>query len=157
MKKVGDVSWLTLKVANGLALHYVGYTVLDFEVGDVLVPGKGMVVVEDKYLPRAYRVLGMNVIQLCWEGLHQQGGHQFTLFKSTLPKSAVVAWNRAFANCQRLEAKEHRGPSLGVVWLRISDPIWLDPQTETVVWAHVPLAPKASQEDAATMVGKSVL
>ena len=33
MKEVGDIPWLTLKAANGLALPYVGYTVLDFEVG----------------------------------------------------------------------------------------------------------------------------
>ncbi|XP_042563837.1 uncharacterized protein LOC122132932 isoform X2 [Clupea harengus] len=147
MKEVGDIPWLTLKAANGLALPYVGYTVLDFEVGGVLVLGRGVVIVEDKYLPPAYGVLGMNVIQHCWDGLRQQGGRTFTMFKSTLPRSAGVAWDRAFAACRRLEAEEHRGPSLGVARLRTSDPVWLAPQTETAVWAHVPEAPKASQED----------
>lgn len=142
MKEVTDVPWLTLKAANGLALPYVGYALFDFEVGGVAVLGKGVVVVEDRYLPPTYAVLGMNVIQHCWEGLRQQGGHRFALFKSTLPRAATVAWDRAFAACRRVKAEEQRGPSLGVARLRTSDPVRLAPQTETAVWAHVPEAPK---------------
>ncbi|XP_048084297.1 uncharacterized protein LOC125284405 [Alosa alosa] len=98
---------------------------------------QGVVVVEDKYLPPAYGILGMNV----------SGGHHFTLFKSTLPRAAVVAWDWAFAACRRIEADEHRGPSFGVARLRTTNPIQLAPQTETAVWAHVPGAVKTSQED----------
>ncbi|XP_041961809.1 uncharacterized protein LOC121720042 [Alosa sapidissima] len=146
MKDTKDVPWLTLKAANGLALPYVGYALLDFEVGGIAVRGKGVVVVEDHYLPPTYGVLGMNVIQYCWEGLRQQGGHQFTLFKSTLPRAATVAWDRAFAACRRLRAEECRGPSLGVARLRTAEPVRLAPQTETAVWAHVPEVPRANQE-----------
>lgn len=146
LKEVRDIPWLTLKAANGLSLPYVGYALLDFEVGGVAVPGKGVVVVEDKYLPPSYGILGMNVIQHCWEGLRRQGGHGFTLFKSTLPRAAVDAWDRAFAACRRLEAEESRGPSLGVARLRTSGPVQLAPQTETAVWACVPEAPKSSCE-----------
>lgn len=147
MKEIRDIPWLTLKAANGLSLPYVGYALLDFEVGGVAVLGKGVVVVEDKYLPPTYGVLGMNIIQHCWEGLRQQGGHGFTLFKSTLPRTAVDAWDRAFAACRRLEAEELRGPSLGVARLRSNASVQLAPQTETAVWACVPEAPMSSQED----------
>ncbi|XP_063075849.1 uncharacterized protein LOC134465891 isoform X1 [Engraulis encrasicolus] len=145
MKDVAEVPWLTLKAANGLALPYVGYALLDFEVGGIRVPGKGVIVVEDRYLPPNYAVLGMNVIQYCWEGLRQRGGHQIALFKSTLPREATVAWEQAFAACRRVKAEEQRGPSLGVARLRTSDPVRLAPQTETAIWAHVPEAPKTSQ------------
>lgn len=146
LKEVKTIPWLTLKAANGLSLPYVGYALLDFEVGGVAVPEKGVVVVEDKYLPPSYGILGMNVIQHCWEGLRQQGGHGFTLFKSTLPRAAVDAWDRAFAACRRLEVEELRGPSLGVARLRAIAPLQLAPQTETAVWACVPEAPRASGE-----------
>ncbi|KAL2094313.1 hypothetical protein ACEWY4_009032 [Coilia grayii] len=55
--------------------------------------------------------------------------------------------DQAFAACRRLEAAEHRGPNIGVARLRASDPIRLAPQTETAVWAYVPEAPRADQED----------
>ncbi|KAG5265670.1 hypothetical protein AALO_G00245010 [Alosa alosa] len=79
--------------------------------------------------------------------MNVSGGHHFTLFKSTLPRAAVVAWDWAFAACRRIEADEHRGPSFGVARLRTTNPIQLAPQTETAVWAHVPGAVKTSQED----------
>lgn len=39
------LNWLTLKVANGLSIPYMGYAILDFAVAVVMVPGKDVVIV----------------------------------------------------------------------------------------------------------------
>lgn len=40
-----DPSKLTLKAANGLSIPYKAYTVMDFEVNRVIIPGCGIVIV----------------------------------------------------------------------------------------------------------------
>ncbi|KAJ4942557.1 hypothetical protein JOQ06_012411 [Pogonophryne albipinna] len=45
-----DLHWLTLKAANGLKIPYTGYAILDFSVGGVTVPGKGVIIVKDECL-----------------------------------------------------------------------------------------------------------
>ena len=40
-------NWLTIRAANGLTLPYVGYIELDIEVCGVVVPKRGVIVVND--------------------------------------------------------------------------------------------------------------
>ena len=42
--EAGEIPWLTLKAANGLKLPYIGYAILDFQIGGVVVPEKGVLV-----------------------------------------------------------------------------------------------------------------
>lgn len=57
-----DLHWLSLKAANGLQIPYTGYAILDFSVGGVTVPGKGVILVKDECLSAERGILGMNVI-----------------------------------------------------------------------------------------------
>lgn len=45
-----DLHWLTLKAANGLQIPYTGYAILDFSVGGITIPGKGVIIVKDECL-----------------------------------------------------------------------------------------------------------
>lgn len=60
-----EISWLSLRAANGLPLPYVRYALLDFKVSGVQVPSKGVLIVDDKYLPPSHAILEMNVIDHC--------------------------------------------------------------------------------------------
>lgn len=75
----GVVGWLSLRAANGLELPYVGYALMDGQVGEVRLPGKGIVVTKDRgqeELP----ILGMNVISACWDVLFANPQVQATFF-----------------------------------------------------------------------------
>lgn len=52
-----DSPWLTLRVVNGLQIPYVGNAVVDFAVGGINVPQKGMVVVEDGCMGADHAIL----------------------------------------------------------------------------------------------------
>lgn len=137
MRGAMEVPWLTLRAVNGLNIPYVGYAVMDFMVAGVLVPQRGVVIVEDQHLPAPYGILGMNVIRQCWEGLNQRGGIHRSLFVSALPRSARTTWNQAFATCRRLQV---RGDTreIHLARLRKTGPRRLQPESEAVVWAEVP-------------------
>ncbi|XP_062380954.1 uncharacterized protein LOC134069109 [Sardina pilchardus] len=138
MRGAHEVPWLTLKAVNGLKLPYVGYVVLDFTVAGVVIPQRGVVIVEDQHLPASHGILGMNVIRHCWEVLEQQGGANHSLFVSALPRSARAAWSQAFAACRRLQVTVNRHEEPYLARLRSSGPPRLQPQSECVVWADVP-------------------
>ena len=42
--------WLPLKAASGLQIPYISYTILNFEVGGITTPGKGVIIVKDECL-----------------------------------------------------------------------------------------------------------
>lgn len=134
-----ETPWLTLRAANGLKLPYVGYAILDFEVGGVKVPAKGVVIVEDDCLQSSYGILGMNVISHCWEGLFQAGHPGLTAFKSSISKRAGEAWEKAFQVC-RVRASHSPVDFQGTARLQPQNPVSLAPLTETLIWAHVPQA-----------------
>ncbi|KAL2102866.1 hypothetical protein ACEWY4_002034 [Coilia grayii] len=137
---VNDISWLTLKAANGLKLPYVGYAILDFEVGGILVPAKGVIIVEDGCLQSNQAILGMNVINHCWEALFQGGHPGLTVFKSTIPSSHGAAWDKAFSVCQRIQASGEMEDFQGTARLSRMAVVQLQPETEMLVWAQVPQA-----------------
>ncbi|XP_062374615.1 uncharacterized protein LOC134062574 isoform X2 [Sardina pilchardus] len=135
-----EIPWLTLKAANGLNLPYIGYAILDFQIGGVIVPAKGVVIVKDDCLQSDYGILGMNVIKHCWEALLQDTHPGLTAFKSTIPRRAGQAWEKAFQVCRRVQATGPNTELQGTARLQPSEAILLPPQTEMVVWASVPQA-----------------
>lgn len=50
LKDREQLSWLTLRAANGLNIPYVGYMVADFHVCGVWVPARGIVAVKDEVI-----------------------------------------------------------------------------------------------------------
>lgn len=144
-----QIPWLTLRAANGLKLPYVGYAILDFEVGGVQVPGKGVVIVEDDCLQSNHGILGMNVISHCWEGLFQGDCPGLAAFKSSIPRQAGEAWEKAFQVC-RVRASHPPADFQGTARLQPEDPVTLAPLTETLVWARVPQA--AGRPDCCVLV-----
>ena len=62
MQDSSDLRRLTLKAANCLHIPFVGYAVVDFVVGVVQVPAKGVVIVKDDCLGADQVIIGMTVI-----------------------------------------------------------------------------------------------
>lgn len=101
-----DLHWLSLKAANGLQIPYTGYAILDFSVGGVTVPGKGVIIVKDECLSAERGILGMNVISHCWKELFQGVHPDLTVFGATMSREAKGEWERAFAVCQKVSQDE---------------------------------------------------
>lgn len=144
------ISWLALKAANGLNIPYVGYAVLDFQIGGIEVKGKGVVVVRDDCINTEYGLLGMNVIADCWAGIFSGGHPGVTAFKSVFSPAAEKAWDAAFAACQRAKASAANVELQGVARLSRQPPVVIPSLTEMIVWAQVPQA--AGQPDCPVLI-----
>lgn len=135
-----EIPWLSLRAANGLKLPYVGYALVDFEIGGVVVPGRGVIIVEDQSGPSDHGILGMNVISHCWEALFQSGRTGLAAFKSTLSQLEGKAWDQAFRVCRRVQVAGPPEDFRGTARLPAQERVVLAPQAETLVWAWVPQA-----------------
>lgn len=138
LRDAGEVPWLTLKAANGLNIQYVGYAVLDFEVGGVQILDKGVVIVKDSCLGADCGILGMNVIADCLTQVFQGTHPGEAAFRSTTSPRAGAAWTKAFAACRRALTTT-LGPLLqGVATLEPQPPVVLPPEMEVMLWTQVP-------------------
>ncbi|XP_073716138.1 uncharacterized protein [Misgurnus anguillicaudatus] len=97
-----DPSWLTLKGANGLDITYIGYVVTDVEIRGIVVPQKGIVIVQDHCLGIHRALLGMNVIAECWEELFRARPVK------TVPLAEQQEWRRIVADCRRIQTAKVR-------------------------------------------------
>lgn len=138
LRGVEEVPWLTLRAANGLTIPYLGYTVLDFEVGGIRLPDKGVVIVQDSCLGAECGILGMNVISDCWAQVFGGSHPGETAFRSTTTQKAGAAWAKAFAVCQKTLGPGPMAHVEGVAKLERQPPVVLPPETEMVVWTRVP-------------------
>ncbi|XP_062416225.1 uncharacterized protein LOC134107905 [Pungitius pungitius] len=132
-----DLLWLSLKAANGLQIPYTGYAILDFSVGGVTVPSKGVIIVKDECLSAERGILGMNVISHCWKELFQGVHPGLTVFGATMSREAKGEWQRAFAVCQKVSQDESSDGLIGVARLTRQDPVYLPPNSEMVLWTHL--------------------
>ncbi|KAK7896034.1 hypothetical protein WMY93_021359 [Mugilogobius chulae] len=133
----GKLKWLTLKAANGLAIPYVGYVMLDFDVAGVTVPDKGAIIVKDSCLGADKAILGMNVIFSCWESLFKGNHPGITAFKVSVSAAAYNHWERAFAVCSRVAHHETTDGKIGEARLPKNITVEVPPESEMVVWTHV--------------------
>lgn len=138
LRGAGEIPWLTLRAANGLTIPYIGYTIMDFEVGGISLPGKGVVIVRDTCLGAECGILGMNVISDCWTQVFQGSHPGEVAFKSTTTQVAGEAWGRAFAACRKALVQGPSPPLQGVAKLERQPPLVLPPEAEMVVWTCVP-------------------
>ncbi|XP_041961507.1 uncharacterized protein LOC121719796 [Alosa sapidissima] len=145
-----SISWLALKAANGLNIPYVGYAVLDFQIGGIDVKGKGVVIVRDDCINTECGLLGMNVITDCWAGIFCGGHPGVTAFKSVFSPAAEKVWDAAFAACQRTNVSVTCMELQGVARLPQQPPVVIPPSTEMMVWAQVPQA--AGQPDCPVLI-----
>lgn len=87
--------WLKLRAANGLSIPYVGYLELDIGLCGKQMPRCGVLVVRDPpggVSSQVPGVLGMNIIQKCYNELFGEYGH--SLFERTVdsvPPSVMEA------------------------------------------------------------------
>lgn len=131
-----DLHWLTLKAANGLQIPYTGYAILDFSVGGVTIPGKGVIIVKDECLNSERGILGMNVISHCWKELFQGVHPGLTVFGATMSE-AKGEWERAFSVCRRVSLAEPPDEQVRVARLTRQDPVYVPPNSEMVLWTHL--------------------
>lgn len=89
VQKKEGIDWLKLKAANGLQIPYIGYVVLDFVIGGLVIPQKGVVITTDECLGSERGLLGMNVINHCWEELFTGTGPGPRAFQTTLSTRAT--------------------------------------------------------------------
>ncbi|XP_035996571.1 uncharacterized protein LOC118563987 [Fundulus heteroclitus] len=94
--------WLQLKAANGLPIPYIGYLEVSIELCGKLMPHCGVLVVRnppDSSSASVPGVLGMNVINKCYQELFGQHGN--ALFNTTpvvsFPKPLVNALQKCHA------------------------------------------------------------
>lgn len=105
LNAVEESNWLTLKATNGLQIPYIGYAVLDFKVGGVSIPKKGVIIVEDRCLGSDKAILGMNVISECWKELMQGTHPGVVAFQAAVEPAAGNLWDKAFAVCRQIQQR----------------------------------------------------
>ena len=149
-----EVSWLTLRAANGLEIPYVGYALVDCMVGSIKVSGKGVIIVNDDCLGSDKGLLGMNIIQPVWSAL-TQGNHPGLLaFKTTMPNAAGQLWARAFTECQRVTTRMPLPAYQGIAKLPRQQPVIIPPQSEMIL--HAMLLSLFHDSDTEWCVGRTL-
>lgn len=133
---VDKPSWLTLKAANGLQIPYIGYAILDFKVGGIHIPNKGVIIVEDECLGSDRAVLGMNVITECWKELMEGIHPGVVAFRAAVAPDAGSLWEKAFGVCRQVQQRRPMSWESGVVKLTKQPPVIIPPQTE-MMWCQV--------------------
>ncbi|KAM3617411.1 uncharacterized protein V6R79_005815 [Siganus canaliculatus] len=80
--------WLRFRAANNLEIPYVGYALVDCMFGRTLIPGRGVIIVDDDCLGPDKGILSMNIIQAVWSALTQRNPWlSFTSARKLLPAS----------------------------------------------------------------------
>ena len=127
-----EAPWLTLKGANGLDIPYIGYRLTDLEVHGVMVPQKGVIIVQDHCLGAHRALLGMNVLADCWEELFRARP------VSKIPPAERPKWECVVADCRRVQMSQVRREQeeVGRVMCRFA--LSVPAKSEAVVWARVP-------------------
>uniref|UniRef100_A0A3B1IG97 Gypsy retrotransposon integrase-like protein 1 n=1 Tax=Astyanax mexicanus TaxID=7994 RepID=A0A3B1IG97_ASTMX len=104
-----DCKWLGLKAANGLDIPYTGYIELSVVVLGQHIPERGVLIVKDpEHVVLRDRksatpgILGMNVLEACYQVLFEQHGSE--LFQSPSVQSANPAFRRALKQIEKIEA-----------------------------------------------------
>ena len=107
-------NWLQLRAANGLDIPYLVYLELDVTVLGKTLPQMGVLVVKDPPTPllqaskpRISGLLGMNIINGCYNELFRQ--HGSSLLQSQSVKQAGDAWKEAFSECHRIDCLSPTG------------------------------------------------
>lgn len=131
-----QLHWLTLKAANGLKIPYVGYGIVDFVVGGISVPAKGIVVVEDRCIGADQGILGMNIIGHCWKELFRGVSPGVTSFTAAMGPGARRAWKEAFAFCRRTVLTSETEESPGTARLFKTDSNSIPANCEKLLWAR---------------------
>ncbi|KAK1882365.1 Ribosome-releasing factor 2 mitochondrial [Dissostichus eleginoides] len=137
-EKGTKINWLKLKAANGLNIPYVGYIMLDFKVGGVDVPQRGVLIVSDDCMGPDQRLLGMNVIPPVWEAVEGGAYPGLKAFKSTVPPASQKEWEMAFACCQRVLTSRPTEVRPVTARLTKQQPVMVPAGSEMVLWAHIP-------------------
>ncbi|XP_041939766.1 uncharacterized protein LOC121700694 [Alosa sapidissima] len=137
LNTVDKPGWLTLKAANGLQIPYIGYAILDFKVGGIRIPNKGVIIVNDQCLGSDRAVLGMNVITECWREVMQGIHPGVVAFQATVAPAAGTLWKKAFAVCRQVQQKGPTALGRGVAKLTRQSPVVIPPRTEMILWCQV--------------------
>lgn len=131
-----------LRAANGLDIPYTGYAVLDVDIDDVRVPGRGVVIIKDEHCTQPL-IIGMNIVGACWQALFKGAG------RCTFPSRKERAiWQDAFATCRRVEAVTNADGTVGYVWPVAPQRIRIPPRSEVVVWGRTRRGPHGNDYEA---------
>lgn len=135
------INWLKLKAVNGLQIPYVGYVMLDFQIGGIKISDRGVLIVSDEIMGPDQGLLGMNVIGHVWNTVHQGAHPGLEAFKSAISQGSRQEWERALGCCQRVMTV---GPTeeRPVTARLTKQPVVVVPSgSEMVLWAQVPENP----------------
>lgn len=121
-----------IKAANNLHIPYLGYVQLDFDIEGHQIGPRGVFVVEDRSASDPL-IIGMNIIQPCWDAVFRNSEGPARLFCKN-PKSQS-AWNAAFATCRRTGVTTDDGHH-GYVWAAHRHGVTIPARSEVVVWGR---------------------
>lgn len=127
-----EAPWLTLKGANGLYIPYIGYRLADLEVHGIVVPQKGVIIVQDHCLGAHRALLGMNVLAECWEELFRARP------VPKIPPAERPKWERVVADCRRVQMTKVRRDREEVGRVACRFALSVPAKSEAIVWVRVP-------------------
>ncbi|KAL2098960.1 hypothetical protein ACEWY4_005440 [Coilia grayii] len=114
--------------------------VADFQVRDIKVSGKGVVIVKDHCLGAHRALLGMNVLAACWEGLFEK--QQAATFSST---SEHPEWDHIITDCRRISATMAQQHHEDTARVACRYAIAIPALSEALVWARLPVRTYGSE------------
>lgn len=135
-------SWLAIRAANGLSVPYIGYARLEVCVGSVKLPSCGVVIVNDDCLSGPPGLLGMNVIQDCWDHLFKEPrpGVQPAPLQAT--SAGQEAWCRALKMVEDGERFASPDGRIGYVRLTNRHPVKIPANSEVLLCGRTRPGPK---------------
>ncbi|KAL2097871.1 hypothetical protein ACEWY4_007078 [Coilia grayii] len=135
-------SWLAIRAANGLSVPYIGYACLEVCISSVRLPSCGVVIVNDDCLSGPPGLLGMNVIQDCWDHLFKGAG----LGAQPAPLQATTAGQEAWCRALKMveEGERFASPDGRVGYVRLTNrhPVKIPANSEVLLCGRTRPGPR---------------
>lgn len=135
-------SWLSIRAANGLSVPYIGYAQLEVRVGSIQLPACGVVIVTDECLSGPPGLLGMNVIQDCWDHLFKEPRPDGRPEPPQATMAGQEAWCRALKLVEEGERFASPEGRVGYVRLMTRRPVKIPPNSEILLYGRTRPGPK---------------
>lgn len=140
-------SWLAIQAANGLSVSYIGYARFEVCIGSVRLPSCGVVIVNDNCLSGLPGLLGMNVIQDCWDHLFKGPGSGAQPAPLQATTAVQEAWCRTLKMVEEGERFASPDGQVGYVRLTNRHPVKIPANSEVLLCGRTWPGPRREDYD----------